>query len=86
MVKIAFEFFSPDLDDGLIIVILDQRSLGAVQPELMQHRPHLRRKGKIGGRIVMIEYDDAHFVDDIVFIDALQHRARETVRNDLWRI
>src|SRR5437879_1655094 len=73
-------------DEGLLIMIQNQPIRLPIYTELMESRPHLRRKGKIGGGTFFVADDHSQFIDNFAFAPALESRTGESASDHMGRV
>src|SRR2546425_8672849 len=86
LLEIALEPAASKLDQCLLILIKNQTVFLAINSNLMERGPHLRRESEIGGRALLFTNDDSQFIHDLVLSHPLEKRTHKAVRDHLRRI
>ena len=81
LVEIALIIFARGFNQDLMLMIREQGILRPVNPELMQRRVDLGRKGEISRCPMAVGYDYTEFIDNVGFPDTFKKAAGKSQRN-----
>jgi hypothetical protein len=71
------------LNERFLVLIENKAVLLAINSELMQSRPHLGRKSKIGSRAFVVADNDSQVIDNFLFAHAPENWTGESISHQL---